>query len=249
MKTNTFFISDASYCEISKTATVASLCPMREIKETRILKNIQSIKHAETSALLLSIKLAIKYNIKNAVFIYDNNSIEKYLIENTYKEHFDCIQLLWVKRDLIKPADKAAKDVFKKLVYPEVVSKNSLQKKTSDMVNFFKSYDDDLKIKAALRIATIKEHTVLNTFLNNKYKLNSLHEVNLKNTTLMKFVYQVLSLENRKKFYEYLSIVSPKVKKTVQFRQMQKNEVLLKYIKLIVEKSAINNDLLERKIG
>lgn len=65
MTNNTFFISNASYYDITKTAVIASICPLRMIEKTLVLKNINSINCAETAAVLLSVKLAIKNNIKN----------------------------------------------------------------------------------------------------------------------------------------------------------------------------------------
>ncbi|UTJ07116.1 hypothetical protein [Arcobacter roscoffensis] len=238
MKTNTFFISDASYCSLTKIAVIASLCPIRNIQKTLTLKNIDSVNKAETLAVLLSIKLAIKYKIKNAVFIYDNNSVDRLLIENIFQSSFDCIQLLWVKRDLIKSVDKLARDTFRELVFPVERTEKSLK---NSIVNIFKQYDDNLKIKAAMKIANKKEYKVLETFLNNRYRLESLHEVKLKNTGLMKFVYQTLSDEKKKKFYSYLEKVVPKVKTTKQFKQYQKYEVLYTYIENIKEKVFLYN--------
>lgn len=226
MKGNTFFISDASYCDISKTASIASFCPKRDIRQTIILKDVKSIHHAETSAVLLSIKLAIEYKIKNAVFIYDHSSIQKDLIVKIYEKYFDCIQLLWVKRDLIKPVDKMARDVFNLLVYPTVLNKNTKQKNKNMIVEKFKSYDDSLKIKAALKIATIKEYTVLNTFVKNKFNKKTLHEVKLKDIELLRFVHQVLSLKVKKDFYEYLCLISPKIKNNKKFKELQKHETI-----------------------
>lgn len=233
MKSNTFFISDASYCTLTKVAVIAAICPMRNIKKTINLKNIDSINKAETLAVLLSIKLAMKYKIRNAVFIYDNNSIDRLLIEKSFKDSFDCIQLLWVKRDLIKPVDKLARNTFKKLVYPIKRTEKSLK---NNIVEIFKLYDDKLKIRAAMRIANTKEYNVLETFLNNKYNLESLHEVKLNNINLMKFVYQILSKEQKKKFYSYLEKVVPKARNNKQFKSSLRYQVIYNFIEKIKEK-------------
>lgn len=239
MNNNIFFISDASYCSKTKIASIASMCPTKNIKKTKVLENITSINHAETSAVLFSIKLAIKYNFNNVVFIYDNNSVNKQLIEKLYKDKFDCIQLLWVKRDLITPVDKLARNVFDDLVY---LPDN--KKHTSNMIHIFSSYEDTLKIKAAMKIATIKEYTVLNTFLRDSYNLKSIHPVKLKDTKLMKFLYQMIKNEEyKKKFYKYLCKVSSKIESSQAFKHMQKNTEIYKIIEEIVNKTNVQKHL------
>ena len=75
MNGNVFMISDASYCSLTKIASLSVFCSHTGKTYNKILKNIQNCFIAETAALLFSIKMAIKLNYSNTVFIYDNITI------------------------------------------------------------------------------------------------------------------------------------------------------------------------------
>lgn len=68
---------------------------------------------AETAALLFSIKMAIKLNYSNTVFIYDNITINISLIKNMYSHKFQHMQFLWLKRDNLQEVDIIARKKFK----------------------------------------------------------------------------------------------------------------------------------------
>ena len=62
MNGNVFMISDASYCSLTKIASLSVFCSHTGKTYNKILKNIQDSSFAETAALLFSIKMAIKLN-------------------------------------------------------------------------------------------------------------------------------------------------------------------------------------------
>ena len=62
MNGNVFMICDASYCSLTKIASLSVFCSHTSKTYNKILKNIQDSSFAETAALLFSIKMAIKLN-------------------------------------------------------------------------------------------------------------------------------------------------------------------------------------------
>ena len=66
MNGNVFMISDASYCSLTKIASLSVFCSHTGKTYNKILKNIQDSSFAETAALLFSIKIKkILYFISN----------------------------------------------------------------------------------------------------------------------------------------------------------------------------------------
>ena len=183
MNGNVFMISDASYCSLTKIASLSVFCSHTGKTYNKILKNIQDSSFAETAALLFSIKMAIKLNYSNTVFIYDNITINVSLIKNMYSHKFQHIQFLWLKRDNLQEVD--------------IIARKNLKLARDDygieLLNNFIELSIESKIKAIMYTTkNQKEYEILNQFIKNEFTLDSLIEINIRKTQTFRYLYHLL---------------------------------------------------------
>ena len=203
MNGNVFMISDASYCSLTKIASLSVFCSHTGKTYNKILKNIQDSSFAETAALLFSIKMAIKLNYSNTVFIYDNITINVSLIKNMYSHKFQHIQFLWLKRDNLQEVD--------------IIARKNLKLARDDygteLLNNFIELSIESKIKAIMySTKNQKEYEILNQFIKNEFTLDSLIEINIRKTQTFRYLYHLLDSKDKIDFYEYIIRVVPKIK-------------------------------------
>ena len=163
---------------------------------------------AETAALLFSIKMAIKLNYSNTVFIYDNITINVSLIKNMYSHKFQHIQFLWLKRDNLQEVD--------------IIARKNLKLARDDygieLLNNFIELSIESKIKAIMYTTkNQKEYEILNQFIKNEFTLDSLIEINIRKTQTFRYLYHLLDSKDKIDFYEYIIRVVPKIKKGTSF--------------------------------
>lgn len=221
MNGNVFMISDASYCTLTKIASLSVFCSHTGKNYNKILNNIQNCFFAETAALLFSIKIAIKLNYSNTVFIYDNITINVSLIKNMYSDKFQHMQFLWLKRDNLQEVD--------------IVARKNLKLARDDygteLLNNFIELSIESKIKAIMySTKNQREYEILNQFIKNEFTLDSLNEINIKKTQTFRYLYHLLDSKDKIYFYEYIIRVVPKIKNISDFKYLPKNYDLIEFV-------------------
>ena len=221
MNGNVFMISDASYCSLTKIASLSVFCSHTGKTYNKILKNIQDSSFAETAALLFSIKMAINLNYLNTVFIYDNITINVSLIKNMYSHKFQHIQFLWLKRDNLQEVD--------------IIARKNLKLARDDygieLLNNFIELSIESKIKAIMYTTkNQKEYEILNQFIKNEFTLDSLIEINIRKTQTFRYLYHLLDSKDKIDFYEYIIRVVPKIKNISDFKYLPKNYDLIEFV-------------------
>lgn len=221
MNGNVFMISDASYCSLTKIASLSVFCSHTGKTYNKILKKIQNCFIAETAALLFSIKMAIKLNYSNTVFIYDNITINVTLIKNMYSHKFQHIQFLWLKRDNLQEVD--------------IIARKNLKLARDDygteLLNNFIELSIESKIKAIMySTKNQKEYEILNQFIKNEFTLDSLIEINIRKTQTFRYLYHLLDSKDKIDFYEYIIRVVPKIKNISDFKHLPKNYDLIEFV-------------------
>ena len=224
MNANVFMISDASYCTLTKIASLSVFCSHTGKTYNKILMDIQDSAFAETAALLFSIKIAIKLNYSNTVFIYDNITINVNLIKDMYSHKFQHIQFLWLKRDNLQEVD--------------IIARKNLKLARDDygteLLNNFIELSIETKIKAIMYSRkNQREYEILNQFIKNEFTLDSLNEINIKKTQTFRYLYHLLDSKNKIDFYEYIIRVVPKIKNISGFKHLPKNYNLIEFVQKI----------------
>ncbi|MDN5105049.1 hypothetical protein O8C79_07090 [Aliarcobacter butzleri] len=221
MNGNVFMISDASYCSLTKIASLSVFCSHTGKTYNKILNNIQNCFFAETAALLFSIKMAIELNYSNTVFIYDNITINVNLIRNMYSHKFQHMQFLWLKRDNLQEVDIVARKNLK-------LARDNYG---TELLNNFIELSIESKIKAIMySTKNQREYEILNQFIKNEFTLDSLNEINIKKTQTFRYLYHLLDSKDKIDFYEYIIRVVPKIKNISDFKYLPKNYDLIEFV-------------------
>ena len=221
MNGNVFMISDASYCTLTKIASLSVFCSHTGKTYNKILMDIQDSSFAETAALLFSIKIAIKLNYSNTVFIYDNITINVNLIKDMYSHKFQHIQFLWLKRDNLQEVD--------------IIARKNLKLARDDygteLLNNFIELSIESKIKAIMYTTkNQREYEILNQFIKNEFTLESLNKINIRKTQTFRYFYHLLDSKDKIDFYEYIIRVVPKIKNISDFKDLPKNYDLIEFV-------------------
>ncbi len=221
MEDNVFILSDASYTSKTKLAGLGVVDTFAKKDYKLRIDNINSPYDAEFYALALGIKVAIKNGYSNVVFVYDCKSLEIESLKEYALKKIQTVQFLWLKRNYLKQSDSLAKSA-KKLVERFSIKEASKEelieiKKNASIRNKivkFSSYSTITKIKAIKKIANKREKEILEGFITSssvsdikKDKLGS------KKATFMKFVYYVLTKEDKESFLNYLTYVNHNLNK------------------------------------
>lgn len=232
-------ISDASYCEISKKAGIGVVDAHSGEKYSTILLNVENSTVAEFVALVYSVKIALKNKYKNVVFVYDCMFLDIANLEKYIEGKFMYAQFLWLKRDFTSEADKLARKALtlaKSLTSLNIKSSDQLKKERTLIIKRFSNYDYKQIIKACIYAANRIEYEVLNIFLNGNYDIYKLPEFKSTNTQLYKFIYHMLPIEKRDRFYGFIISINPIILSQKKFKSRPSNVILVDKLVSIMSK-------------
>ena len=237
MKDNIFFLSDASYCDNSKTAIIAVFnCFSKE----RFIKKLFDIKNstiAEFLALSYAVKIADNMGYKNVVFVYDCRTldVESLKIYITKNFRFKTFQFLWLCRNYLKEPDKIARQ--------HTILKDSLNVKSVNMnhsfsnivhINEFLSYGlkkvQNMILQYFKNSFEMTDYEVFQNYINGNYELKAILKKRTTNIQLYRFFYHILPINERNKFYQYIIKAFPRIKNESHFKTKLKNNGLKKHI-------------------
>ena len=162
MKDNIFFLSDASYCDNSKTAIIAVFNCFSKERFVKKLVDIKNSTIAEFLALSYAIKIANNMGCKNVVFVYDCRTLDieslKIYINKNFK--FKTFQFLWLCRNYLKEPDKIVKQ--------HSVLKDSLNLKS---INLNDSASNILIINEFLSYGLKKVQNIILQYFKNSFEM------------------------------------------------------------------------------
>ena len=203
MRDNIFFLSDASYCDNAKTATIAVFnCFSKE----RFIKKLFDIKNstiAEFLALSYAVKIADNMGYKNVVFVYDCSTldVESLKIYITKNFRFKTFQFLWLCRNYLKEPDKIARQ--------HTILKDSLNVKSVNMndsfsniepINEFLSYGlkkvQNMILQYFKNSFEMTDYEVFQNYINGNYELKAIQKKRTTNIQLYRFFYHYESHNN-----------------------------------------------------
>lgn len=107
--TSAFFMSDASYNQDTKTASIAVLEIIRQIHHKEIIQ-CSSTAEAEWCAIVAAISIAAREKYDHVVCAYDCLAIDVEELKDFFSSRFRSLQFLWLKREFLVPVDRIAKD-------------------------------------------------------------------------------------------------------------------------------------------
>lgn len=110
MDNNVIYLSDASYDAKTNETGIAIKNLYSGVSQS-FFTYASSINEAEEFALIEAINHAVKHHHRNCIFIYDNLTIDTKRIGAFFREMFDHIQFLWMKRDYLSQVDVLAGNV------------------------------------------------------------------------------------------------------------------------------------------
>lgn len=242
MEDNIFILSDASYSSKTKIAGFGVVDTFAKKDYKLRIDNIKSAYDAEFYALALGIKVGIKNGYSNVVFVYDCKSLEIEPLKEYALKKTQTAQFLWLKRNYLKQSDSLAKSA-KKLVERFSIKEASKEElieikknaKIKDKINLFISYSTKSKIEAIKKIANKREKEVLNGFItSSSINIETKNKLGSKKATFMKFVYYVLTKEDKESFLNYLTYVNPNLNKK-SFRKAISVSTVHNYIARILK--------------
>lgn len=121
MDKNVIYMSDSSFDLTTKEAGLA-IKNLSTGETHTCFVHAQSCMEAEEFALLEAISHAIEHGHLNCVFIYDSLAINTKLLQEFYKNRFDCIQFMWFKREYVSEVDQLARKVrLKNAINPPLI--------------------------------------------------------------------------------------------------------------------------------
>lgn len=113
MEMNVIYLSDASY-DASMNEAGIGIKNLTTGASSSVFVKAASVNEAEEYALLEAISHALLNRHRNCVFVYDNINIDTKSIGAFFKEMFDHIQFLWMKREYLSSVDALAGSVRQK---------------------------------------------------------------------------------------------------------------------------------------
>lgn len=232
MTDNIFLISDASYSNQTKCAGLGVVDLHSGKKYSQSICDIKNAYDAEYRALLLSVRIAIKYKYDNVVFVYDNKYLNLDSLKEYLSDKIQSFQFLWLKRVFVKEADKLAR---KARTLQEKLSIKSRTIDDKNLVDVFKEYNAYSIMKAFLVIANKNESEILKIYINNKrYSPHLMEEQSL---AFFKNIYHLLPKDkNRKRFLKFIDWHYAKNIDIQNFKVLQKKEYYTEIVKKIIFK-------------
>lgn len=152
MEENKILYSDASYDCDTKTTSISVYDLEKDSYDTKIYKNVPNSCVAEEMALKTSIMLAISRDYRNVVFVYDCLSIDVEKLRNEYKQFFDVVQFLWLKREFLNRVDSCARKVLRECFASKSNSKPKAENKQEPRAKQENKYEM-LKVKELRNIS------------------------------------------------------------------------------------------------
>lgn len=221
MEDNIFILSDASFSDKTKLAGLGVIDTFTQKKYQLSVNKLNSVLEAEFYALALSIKIAIRNNYSNVIFVYDCKYLNITALVEYANKKIKNAQFLWLKRYYLSDVDSLAKNARKlieKLNIKKATNSELVKIKKDYMIknkqDFFKSFSTKKKILAVMNICNTREKEILNGFLSSSsisfFKNKPLGS---NKGRLLKFVYLMLKGEDKISFLHYLTYVNPNLNK------------------------------------
>ncbi len=203
MTDNIFMISDASFSHKNNCAGIGVIDLSTGKKYSQVVHDIQTSNMAEYRALLLSVRIAIKNQYNNVVFVYDNQYLQLDTLKEWLRGKIQTYQFLWLKRVYVASADKLANKARR--LYEKLISEEIFNGQMSDHALFksFKGYSQAQVIRAFLTIADLNEGIILKNHLqNNRYPPTLVESKSLK---FYSDIYHLLKRKkDQEKFLKYI---------------------------------------------
>jgi hypothetical protein len=240
MQNNIFLVSDASYSFETKVAGLGVVNLSNGLRYSTSTINIPSSNDAEFRALLYSIHIALRNNLDNVVFVYDNLSLNLSSIKQYLTDKISTFQFLWLKRDFVHEADRVA---FKARALREtlLVSSSSNVKlsvlegdlKDVDLLVAFKEKPLYVLFRTSSIITDEKNKEIIYHYLNRTCP-KRLHPEQSLDYRFLNFIYLLLSSEKRIGYFNYLEKNVVKDINKQKLKLLQKNSFYIVMIKNIL---------------
>lgn len=249
MKDNVFMISDASFSSKTKVAGIGVVDLYTQEKYSMSVENMLDPYSSELRALIYSIEIAIKNGYKHVVFVYDNKSLKLDGLIEYVKDKFISSQFLWLKRNYVSKADKLASKSRK---IQESLLKNSnvkvLKPKAKikpkkitmpDLLKHFKKKDNKSKLLLCMLGSSDEQKKILEHFIKGTKKKNIPKELFLtsKKYSFYKFIYYVLSKDDKNRFLNFIKNISVGKLDTQSFSTSKKENFYVSIFGNIVKRA------------
>ena len=197
MTPNKFLISDASFDMRTDSAGIGVIDLHTKRKYMQKLENCPDSQYAEYRALILSAQIALQNKYDNVVFVYDNMTLNVKMLDKHLIDRIKHYQFLWLKREYLHEADKLARKAheLQQTIYVEQIY---------DLVQAYKSYGDNSKLKTMMLIATSEQRKVLKAFIDKERHAG--FQLDEKNIHFFRTAYGLIQNNKlKKKFLNFLN--------------------------------------------
>ena len=244
-----FLQSDASFSQKNKFANLTVYDTYEDRFFNAHLFDIKNSTLAEYYALIFSIKIAKKNRYKNVIFVYDCNSIDIESLRNFCKTKctFNSFQFLWLPRTFLLKTDEIARNNLKQLV-----KKYDFNLTDEELIKIYKTFDTRKILLSVLNFLDdnfINEKKAIQIYLSNNYQLSNLPKIQIKNQDIFRFIYHMLTSDEKQKFYAFYTKIMPSIKESKTFLHQPKKVFLAEILRELLSRLRIKKDVNRNEVG
>jgi hypothetical protein len=241
-----FLQSDASYSNKNKFANLTVFDTHENKFYNSSIFEIKDSTTSEYQALVFSIKIAKKNKYKHVIFVYDCYGLDLNSLMEFCKTkcNFYSFQFIWLPRTFLLQTDEIARTNLRKLI-----KKYDFNLTDEELIKIYKTFDARkilLSILNYLDATFINEKKAIQIYLDNNYELTKLKKFQIKNQDIFRFIYHMLDIDEKLKFYAFYTTIMPTIKDSKTFLSQPKKVFLAQILREILSTLRIKKNISEK---